>query len=406
VTPVQGLEAFWARRTGSAPSGALTMAERILLDARGLGLEQALTYLRDRPDFATFEAWIAATAGPPDAERIARYHAWLAGEQPPEATQARLAAIEAMPPALDADDLTHWEAHGFVILRGAIGLAEAAAGADLLWRVADPDPDDRATWYGPRNNGIMVQHFCDPALDVARYAPRIHKAFAQLWGTADLWSIVDRMSFSAPPAPGRPWQGPLLHWDASLALPIPFATQGILYLTDRYRSGRDAGRAGLPPPDRGLAGVIGRCRPARGGPERGSRDDPGKRWRSRHLATGLAPRREPEQDRAAPARAVRQHVPRDPGDQPGLALGRAQTGLAPGVPHLANLPFSLQRTAGFGAAGAHLMNLPLASLHGAAIAGAEPARTANAAAAMTILVRTIPSFSVPVSRRKRSYARR
>ncbi|MDO7841045.1 phytanoyl-CoA dioxygenase family protein [Sphingomonas immobilis] len=232
MSEVRGLEDFWARRTGRAPPGPLTMAERILLDARGLGLEQVLTYLRDWPDFATFAAWIAATAGPPDAERIARYHAWLAGDPVPEATRVRLAAIDAMPPVLDADEIAHWEAHGYVILRGAIGRGEAAAAAELLWRVAGADPGDPATWHGQRNNGIMVQHFCDPALDIARYSPRVHKAFAQLWGRSDLWSIVDRMSFSAPPAPGRPWQGPLLHWDVSLALPIPFATQGILYLTD------------------------------------------------------------------------------------------------------------------------------------------------------------------------------
>jgi ectoine hydroxylase-related dioxygenase (phytanoyl-CoA dioxygenase family) len=102
----------------------------------------------------------------------------------------------------------------------------------LLWRVAGADPDDPASWYGPRNNGIMVQFFQDPALDAARYAPRVHKAFAQLWGAADLWATVDRMSFNPPVRPGRSFQGPGLHWDVSLVQPIPFATQGLLYFTD------------------------------------------------------------------------------------------------------------------------------------------------------------------------------
>jgi ectoine hydroxylase-related dioxygenase (phytanoyl-CoA dioxygenase family) len=43
---------------------------------------------------------------------------------------------------------------------------------------------------------------------------------------------TDRMSFNPPERPGRPFQGPRLHWDVSLSMPIPFATQGILYLTD------------------------------------------------------------------------------------------------------------------------------------------------------------------------------
>jgi hypothetical protein len=51
------------------------------------------------------------------------------------------------------------------------------------------------------------------------------------------------------------------------------------------------------------------------------------------------------------------------------------------VSHFANLPFaSLQRT-GFCTLGGHLVNLPLASLHGAAIDGAEPASKAIEAAA-------------------------
>jgi ectoine hydroxylase-related dioxygenase (phytanoyl-CoA dioxygenase family) len=40
------------------------------------------------------------------------------------------------------------------------------------------------------------------------------------------------MSFNPPARPGSPGLGLRLHWDVSLAVPIPFATQGILYLTD------------------------------------------------------------------------------------------------------------------------------------------------------------------------------
>ena len=60
----------------------------------------------------------------------------------------------------------------------------------------------------------------------------MHKAFAQLWGTSDLWPITDRASFNPPLAPGMGFAPPRLHWDASLIRPIPFATQGILYLSD------------------------------------------------------------------------------------------------------------------------------------------------------------------------------
>ncbi|MEP7005596.1 MAG: phytanoyl-CoA dioxygenase family protein [Sphingomonas bacterium] len=235
LSEIRGLADYWASRTGRALAASLSEKQtRLLLDTLGLGIEQAASYLgTERPDYPIFEAWILATAGEPDPLLLARYDAWLDGAPPPEAERRRQQAIDAMAPVLEADAMAQWEAEGFVILRAAITPDEAKAAEALLWRQARANPDDPDSWYqGPRNNGIMVQYFQDPALEPARRSARVHKAFAQLWGTADLWMTVDRMSFNPPEGPGRPFQGPRLHWDVSLALPIPFATQGILYLTD------------------------------------------------------------------------------------------------------------------------------------------------------------------------------
>lgn len=231
---IRGFETLWTQLTFRAPRVMPPdQTERMLLDALGLGLEQTIQHLgRERPELAEFEAWVLATAGAPDPEAIARYHAWLDGAPLPESVQARIDAIDAAPPVLDADDLAHWEREGWVVVRGAISPEEAAAVEALLWEVVGGDPADSASWYGYRGNGIMVQHFQHPALDAARTSSRIHKAYAQLWGSADLWTTIDRMSFNPPETPRHPFQGPKLHWDVSLARPIPFATQGILYLTD------------------------------------------------------------------------------------------------------------------------------------------------------------------------------
>jgi ectoine hydroxylase-related dioxygenase (phytanoyl-CoA dioxygenase family) len=75
----------------------------------------------------------------------------------------------------------------------------------------------------------LFQH---AAFTANRRSPRIHKAFAQLWGTSDLWVSTDRVGFNVPERRGWMFRGPDLHWDVSLAQPIPFGTQGILYLTD------------------------------------------------------------------------------------------------------------------------------------------------------------------------------
>ena len=230
---IRGLEDLWARLTGRAPAAAMSMADRMILDVLGLGLEQAIEHLfAARPELDEFEDWVVATAGEPDPDRIARYHAWLDGVPPPESVQAWIRSIDEAEPALDADELAHWESEGWVILRNAITAAQAAAAAALLWKVAGADPGDPSTWYRTRTNGLMVQHFQGEELEAVRRSPRVHKAFAQLWGTADLWMQIDRMSFNAPVIRGKRFYAPRLHWDVSLAQPIPFATQAILYLTD------------------------------------------------------------------------------------------------------------------------------------------------------------------------------
>lgn len=233
LSGVQGLHDFWASRTFRPGAASLPQPQtRILLDTLGVGIEQVATFLRDRPDFAAFEAWIVATAGPPDPEKLARYHAWLAGEPMPRATRDRLAAIDAMADVLGADEMAQWHADGVVVLRNAITRDKARAVENLLWRQLGASADDAASWYGRATQGIMVQFFQAPEMEVARRSPRIHKAFAQLFGTADLWTTTDRLGFNPPETLQHPFLGPHLHWDVSVAQPIPLSMGGILYLTD------------------------------------------------------------------------------------------------------------------------------------------------------------------------------
>jgi hypothetical protein len=231
---IRGLRTYWERRRAhlSSPPGDW-IADKLLLDALGLGLEQTVRYLgEEEPDFDAFCRWILATAGPPEPLTIARYHAALDDAPPPPEIAARLVAIDAMPPVFDAEDLAHWDRQGYVILRDAITPAQTEAAAAFLWAAAGADPDDPATWQGPRVQGLMLQLFQHPALEAVRRSARVHKAFAQLWGTSDLWRRVDRISFNAPLPPERSFAAPRLHWDVSLVRPIPFATQAILYLSD------------------------------------------------------------------------------------------------------------------------------------------------------------------------------
>lgn len=218
--------------------------EQLVLDELGLGLEQANQYLlQNAPSFEQFEQWIVATAGTPSADQVARINAAVTDGELPLATRQLIAEIDAMAPVLDAADLAHWEEHGYVILHEAVPEESRRAAEMAIWNHLGANPEDPDSWYVPNDHGIMVQFFQHPAFTANRHSRRIHKAYAQLWGTADLWVSCDRAGFNVPERPGWMFRGPFMHWDVSLVQPIPFGTQGILYLTDT-------------PPEQGALAVV------------------------------------------------------------------------------------------------------------------------------------------------------
>jgi ectoine hydroxylase-related dioxygenase (phytanoyl-CoA dioxygenase family) len=74
-------------------------------------------------------------------------------------------------------------------------------------------------------------------LEAVRRSPRIHKAYAQLWGTADLLVTTDRCGFNPPERGAWAFPGPHLHWDVPAVPPVAFGTQGLVYLTDTAVNG-------------------------------------------------------------------------------------------------------------------------------------------------------------------------
>ena len=230
----QRVEAVWRRAKGGERrplTGADRTLDRIALNTLGVATEELREVL---PRFDAFEdllAWSEARTGGFDREALDRFEAALAGRPAPEPVRKRIKAIEAAEPVLNEDDLRAWDENGYVIVPAVITPAEARTLADVVWKTVGAEPDDPATWR-LTDHGIMVQLFHHPALRPARTSPRLLKAFAQIWGTADLWTSLDRVSFNPPVRPGVEFPGPRLHWDISLVPPVVFQVQGVIYLTD------------------------------------------------------------------------------------------------------------------------------------------------------------------------------
>jgi len=232
---VMHLKRFWSRtlasRAGKAPAAKDHCADNILLCGLHAGIHEALSQVSlNSPDFDQFEAWILEiNDGFIDPARVARINAAILGTLHP-GTPPATGSAEA---ALTEADLEKWDRDGYVVLHDAVTPSQCQAAAQAIYDFMGADPSNQETWYkNPRGHSIWVPLLRHAAFWANRESPRIHSAFAQLWGRTDLWVSVDQGGFNPPERPGWPFPGPHLHWDVSIAQPVPLGMAGILYLTD------------------------------------------------------------------------------------------------------------------------------------------------------------------------------
>jgi hypothetical protein len=110
---------------------------------------------------------------------------------------------------------------------------------DAIWNFLGVDRNDREGWYkAPISKAGMLEMYHHPALWNNRQNPRVHGAFADIWGTEKLWTSLDRANMNPPSRPDWDWPG-MVHWDVDTSQdPPPFMVQGVLYLAD---TGADGG---------------------------------------------------------------------------------------------------------------------------------------------------------------------
>lgn len=211
------LHSLWQRCTGKSGAAGTSMpaqhtAQIKALYARGIFMDEALQFLfQQQPALDVFLAWIAAR------------------------TRARPAhASDIVEDVLGADELQFWQQHGYVVLRGAVPKQQCEAAQAAIWEYLGASLGERASWYQPHpgKQGFMLQFSDHPALEDIRHHPRIRRAYQQLYRSTAIYPSIDKVSFNPPQAPGSYFTGSPLHWDTSLALPIPFKLQGLLYLGD------------------------------------------------------------------------------------------------------------------------------------------------------------------------------
>ncbi len=232
---VMHMKRYWAKakalRTGQLHQNSFPDEWKIdntLLSVLCIGIEPTIIYLfGENETFEEFEDWVLQlNSGELSQERIRHFNAQLTGDVS--------LGVEAEVTVLSDEDLAFWDKNGYIILRGAIPIKDCDETIEMICRYLDIDRNDPATWYRPHpaRQGIMVQLFQHPLLQRNRESKMIKDAYEQLWGRKDIWLNTDRVGFNPPETETYQFPGPRLHWDVSLDLPIPFGTQGILYLAD------------------------------------------------------------------------------------------------------------------------------------------------------------------------------
>ena len=139
---------------------------------------------------------------------------------------------------LSKADLCFWEKNGYLVLKNAISQQDCENTRNAILEYLGANINEPKTWYSNHEakEGLMVLFTKHPTLVKNRNSAKLRKAYEQLYGTENIYKTIDKVSFNPPENYNYKFLGSPLHWDVSLATPIPFGLQGFLYLTDVYEN--------------------------------------------------------------------------------------------------------------------------------------------------------------------------
>ena len=140
---------------------------------------------------------------------------------------------------LTEEEWAFWIHNGYVVVKNAVPREQAEKLADYLWEYEGKKANDPETWYKPTlsmkmselNNTGMVEIYNHQYLWDNRQFPKVHQAFADIWGTEKLWVTIDRANLNFPIRPGHEYKG-FIHWDYDPETK-PQNVQGVLALADQ-----------------------------------------------------------------------------------------------------------------------------------------------------------------------------
>lgn len=141
---------------------------------------------------------------------------------------------------LSENDWKFWIHNGYIVIKNAVSKEQAKKTADFIWEFEEKNPNDPSTWYTqPRaeiqmkelTNTGMVEVYNHQYLWENRQMQKVYDAFADIWGTEELWCTIDRANLNFPLRPGYEYKA-FIHWDYDPETK-PQQVQGVLALNDQ-----------------------------------------------------------------------------------------------------------------------------------------------------------------------------
>jgi ectoine hydroxylase-related dioxygenase (phytanoyl-CoA dioxygenase family)/quercetin dioxygenase-like cupin family protein len=197
-----------------------------LLDLCGIGLEPGMQALHQFADAVDIELWIQ-NRGLTTAE-ITQVNQQL------QLIANGSSALQPPAQLLSDEQQEFWHSQGYLVIPSVLSKEQCQQSCEVIWQYLQANPAQPHSWYqsSDKMQKIMLQLFRHPVLDSNRQQPLIRQVYEQLWQRTDLVMSTDRVSFNPPETQCWSFPGPDLHWDVELVAPVPFATQGLVYLTD------------------------------------------------------------------------------------------------------------------------------------------------------------------------------
>jgi len=206
---------------------------QFVVDGLELDTREVISFLNEtKPTFSDFEAWILNKheRNIPSVikEKVNRAVSSFLEVGPRVYPQS----LEIEDPVFSKEDMEFWEKNGYIVLRNAIPLEDCRKAVNIMWDFLEMNPDEPDNWH-ERSEFFWIRNYQHAIFRKNRESLKIHKAFAQIWGTEALFPAVHSLSFNPPAKDGISQYGPsYLHWDASIAMPMPLDVIGLLYLND------------------------------------------------------------------------------------------------------------------------------------------------------------------------------